>query len=115
MPAHNEQLAAKMQNVLTKPQAEELIKKIALIDNVKSKDEGHKREQYKEILSSGNRERLVSLIKTIRLERDVRRQNGKKLNINDEQTLRKAELLFYNELAFVYGVAPDEVKNIIEF
>lgn len=115
VPAHNEQLAAKMQNVLTKPQAEELIKKIALIDNVKSKDEGHKREQYKEILSSGNRERLVSLIKTIRLERDVRRQNGKKLNINDEQTLRKAELLFYNELAFVYGVAPDEVKNIIEF
>lgn len=115
VPVDNELLTAKMQNVLTKSQAEELAAKAADIDIVEAKDETQKRELYKAILSSSDREKLIALIKTIRLERDARRQNNKKLNINDEQTLRKAELLLYNELAFVYGVEPDEAKNLISF
>ena len=115
VPVDNKLLTAKMQTVLTKAQAEELVKKADQIDVIKSNDENQKREQYKAILSSGDREKLIALIKTIRLERDIRRGNNKKLNINDEQTLRKAELLLYNELAFVYGVEPDEAKNLISF
>lgn len=115
VPMQNETLTSKMQKVLTKTQVKELIEKITLIDVIKLNDENQKRELYKTILSSGDREKLVSLIKTIRFERDDRRENGKKLNINDEQTLRKAELLLYNELGFVLGCEPDEVKNIIKF
>ena len=115
VPVENELLTAKMQAVLTKTQAEKLVKKVENIDVIKSNDENQKRELYKAILSSGDREKLIALIKTIRLERDIRHQGNKKLNINDEQTLRKAELLIYNELAFVFDVEPDEVKNIIKF
>ncbi|MBQ8267369.1 MAG: hypothetical protein IJZ21_03180 [Clostridia bacterium] len=115
VPVENELLTAKMQNVLTKAQVDELVEKIPQIDVIKANDENQKRELYKSILSGGDRERLISLIKTIRLERDARRQSNKKLNINDEQTLRKAELLIYNELGFVLGCEPDEVKNIIKF
>ncbi len=115
VPVNNELLASKMQDVLTKSQAKELAEKVADIDIIEAKDETQKRELYKAILSSSDREKLIALIKTIRLERDARRQNNKKLNINDEQTLRKAELLLYNELAFVYGVEPDEAKNLISF
>lgn len=115
VPVENELLTAKMQAVLTKTQAEELVKRVEQIDIIKSNDENQKRELYKAILSSGDREKLIALIKTIRLERDIRRQGNKKLNINDEQTLRKAELLIYHELAFVFDVEPDEVKNIIKF
>ncbi len=115
VPVDNELLASKMQDVLTKSQAKELAEKVADIDIIEAKDETQKRELYKAILSSSDREKLIALIKTIRLERDARRQNNKKLNINDEQTLRKAELLLYNELAFVYGVEPDEAKNLISF
>ena len=115
VPVQNEALTSKMQNVLTKAQSEELIGKIALIDVIKPSDEAEKRELYKTVLSRGDRERLVSVIKTIRSEREDRRESGKKLNINDEQTLTKAELLLYNEFAFVLGCEPDEVKNIINF
>ncbi|MBQ8740203.1 MAG: hypothetical protein IJY79_01475 [Clostridia bacterium] len=115
VPVENELLTAKMQNVLTKAQADELVEKIPQIDVIKANDENQKRELYKTTLSSGDRERLIALIKTIRSERDNRRQSNKKLNINDEQTLRKAELLLYNELGFVLGCEPDEVKNIIKF
>lgn len=115
VPMQNETLTSKMQNALTKTQVKELIEKITFIDVIKLNDDNQKRELYKTILSSGDREKLVALIKTIRFERDDRRESGKKLNINDEQTLRKAELLLYNELGFVLGCEPDEVKNIIKF
>lgn len=115
VPVDNDVLTAKMQSVLTKSQVKELAQKSTDIDVVEAKDETQKRELYKTILSSGDREKLMSLIKTIRIERDVRRQNNKKLNINDEQTLRKAELLLYNELGYVLRVDPNEVKNIIKF
>lgn len=115
VPVNNEQLTAKIQNVVTKCQVEKLVQKAKNIDTIKTSNENQKRELYKEILSSGNHEKIIALIKTIRIERDSRRQIGKKLNINDEQTLRKAELLLYNEFGFVLGVAPAEVENIIEF
>lgn len=113
VPVDNELLTAKMLCVLTKAQIKDLSEKAADIDVVKASDENQKRELYKSTLSGGDREKLVSLIKTIRLERDIRCENNKKLNINDEQTLRKAEMLLYNEIAFVYDVEPDEAKNII--
>ena len=113
VPVDNEALTAKMLSALTKAQINGLAKKVTDIEVIKASDENQKRELYKSILSSSNRERLVSLIKTIRFERDTRREAGKKLNISDEQTLRKAESLLYNEIAFVFRVAPDEAKNII--
>ena len=113
VPVDNEALTAKMLSALTKSQINGLAKKVTDIEVIKASDENQKRELYKSILSSSNRERLVSLIKTIRFERDTRREVGKKLNISDEQTLRKAELLLYNEIAFVFSVEPDEAKNII--
>lgn len=115
VPIENTALTAKMQDVLTFAQAKELLDKIPQIDTLKHTNENNSREQYKIILASGNREDLVSLIKTIYAERDIRRQTGKRLNISDEQTLNKAETLLYNELAFVYGVEPDEAKNLINF
>ncbi len=115
VPVENEFLTAKMQSVLTKQDADELIKKAPKIEFFETKDENEKREQYKAVLSSGDREKLISVIKTIKAEQSVRRQSGKKLNMIDEQTLRKAELLLYNELAYVLDVTPDEAQNIIKF
>lgn len=115
VPIENAVLTAKMQSTLTKTEAENLIKDISNIDVIKLGNETEKQIEYKNILSSCDRQKLIALIKTIRTERDVRRENSKKLNIIDEQTLRKAETLFYNEMAFVYGVLPEEVKNVIDF
>lgn len=115
VPVENEMLTAKMQDVLTIDQAKELIEKSLQISVIKFDNENEKREQYKDILASSDREKLLSLIKTIRLERDTRRKVGKKLNLNDEQTLRKAEQLLFNEMAFVLKITPEEAQNKIKF
>lgn len=115
VPIENKALTSKIKDVLTKTEAEALIDGASKISVVKSTDENQKREQYKELLNSCDRAGLLSLIKTICLERDLRRESGKKLNLFDEQTLRKAEQLLCNELAFVFGITPDEARNMIIF
>ncbi len=114
VPLQNELLVGKMKNILTQEQANELISIAPQIGILKYSDENHKREQYKSILASGNREELISLIKTIHAEKESRRESNKKLNISDEQTLRKAELLLYNELAFIFDAEPQEIEGIIK-
>ena len=114
VPVQNEKLVSRMQPVLTVDEANSLIAAAPDTDVLNIKDETQKREEYKNILASNDRHKLLSLIKTICVEKDFRREHGKKLNINDEQTLRKAELLLYNELGFVLNIDPKEVKGIIK-
>ncbi len=115
VPVDNTTLTAKMLDVLTVSQAKDLLQKASSIDVLKYANENQKREQYKDILAASDRENLVSLIKTIRTERDDRRSVGKKLNIHDEQVLYKAEQLICNELAFVFDITPAEAQNMIAF
>ena len=115
VPIENAVLTAKMQSILTLSQAKELINEVPNIKILKNTDESHKRELYKNTIASGDHKALISLIKTIVAERERRREAGKKLNMNDEQTLCKAETLLYSELAIVYGVELGEAKNLIKF
>lgn len=114
VPVNNDKLTSKIRDVLTKAQLDDFVKKIPDIELLTYADENQKRELYKLKLSESI-ESLAAIIKTIRHEKDFRKQNNKKLNIGDEQTLRKAEQLFYNEIAFVLSVEPEKVKDIINF
>lgn len=114
VPVNNDKLTSKIRDVLTKAQLDDFVKKIPDIELLTYADENQKRELYKLKLSESI-ESLATIIKTIRHEKDFRKQNNKKLNIGDEQTLRKAEQLFYNEIAFVLSVEPEKVKDIINF
>lgn len=114
VPVDNENLTNKMQPVLSKNDFCKLVNEISQVNMIEIDDENLKREQFKTALSGGC-EMLVSLIKTIRFEREQRKQKGRKLNIFDEQTLRKAEQLFYGIAAYILEINPQDVKNTINF
>ena len=42
------------------------------------------------------------------------RSNGKKLRLDDEKTLRTAEKLLYDELAFVLESSTDQVARMVK-
>ncbi len=109
VPVDNEELTSRMREVLTARQAKEIIEKAPSISLLKYSDEASHRDDFKKILHENDRERLAALIKTVYAEKQARRNVGKKLNIFDEQTLRQAELLLYNELAFVLSITTDEL------
>lgn len=115
VPVENKALTARMRPLLTADEAKSIIGGADKAQVIETNGENEKREEYKNILASNDRRKLLSLVKTIQYEKEARRKCGKKLNLNDEQTLVKAENLLYNELGFVLKIEPQELKNMIKF
>lgn len=115
VPVENKNLTDRMQSLLTVDEAKDIIAWADRAEIIETKDENQKRDEYKGILASNDRHKLLSLIKTIHCEKNARRECGKSLHISDEQTLNKAENLLYNELGFVLKAEPSDIKNKIKF
>lgn len=109
VPVDNPKLVLKMHSVLTKEEIGRLIEAMPQSDTEWIEDEALRRKQYKEILSSGDRLKIALMIKSLYLEQQRRKQQGKKLHANDLQLFSRAESLLYNELALVLQITPEQV------
>ena len=109
VPVGNEVLAARMRRIISPEEINDLIRAIPDEETVWINDDITRRQKYQEMISSGDRLKLVSLIKTLYLEQEKRKEQGKKLHQADEQIFRRAETLLYNELALVLDIKPEQV------
>ncbi len=110
VPLKNEQLVAKMRPMLSCEQAEALIARIGQIEPVWNDDINQRKLQFDEMLRSGSCEDLVSIIKSLLAQRNRRLAEGKMLHVSDENYLREAQRLLFDELAGVLGVTPKDVE-----
>lgn len=113
VPVDNENLVSKMHSVMSEEEIKELIKTLPNEEMGFEQDDNLRRNSYKEILSSGDRVAVASVIKTLYLEQCRRKEAGKKLPLADEQILNRAETLLYNELSLVLNIKPDQVIPFI--
>lgn len=113
VPVGNEQLTSQMRRILSREEISELISVMPDEDSIWIEDESVRREEYRKILRSGNRLELVKLIKTLWLRQQSCRERKKKLHIADENFLRSAENILYDEFAYVLGISRDEVLPYI--
>lgn len=114
VPIDNPLLSSKLYNLLTQ---EEMI---VLINNIPNEEllwfdnETERKEQYKKIMSEGNRNNVSRIIKTLRQRRSNQQKAGKKLRSSDEYALKEAEKLLYDEIAFIFHLEPQNVVPFIE-
>jgi len=113
VPAGNEELTSKMRCVLTADEVHGLIETAAQDDCIWIDDENRRRETYKEIIGSGRRRSLMSLMKTLNLRRRELVARGKKLHLSDERFYKDAEKLICNEFAFVLKMNPEDIPEYI--
>lgn len=85
-----------VRKVITKPEAEEVLKKIS---QGPSNDTAFEREGCEEVLKSGDNVEVSRVIRQLRNLRKENRKNHKGLNISEERILRDAERIFFSELA----------------
>ncbi len=114
VPTANETLLSKIRRVL---EPEELT---ALIDSIASEpcdewiaDENLRRNHFRDILQSGDRRRLIAMIKAIWQHGKDQRENGRKLHRSDEKTMKDAEELLYDEFSVVLNIPRDSVLSYI--
>ena len=90
--------------------AEALIARIGQIEPIWNDDINQRKLQFDEMLRSGSCEDLVSIIKSLLAQRNRRLAEGKMLHVSDENYLREAQRLLFDELAGVLGVTPKDVE-----
>ena len=103
----------KIRKVMTKEEAEELIRKVPGIEETWIKSDKEREYQYKAVLKSGNPELLVGIIKSLYLRKKRRLENGKKNTSVDEHYYRQAENQLYEELGVSLGKNREEVFQLI--
>ena len=113
VPESNQKLTAKMRRILSADEIYELIRAIPDKDPVWIENDAERAEQYRQILSSGNRSLLMQMIKSLYLRKEALTEKGRKLRIMDEHFFKDAERILYDEFALVLHIRPDEVLPFI--
>lgn len=95
--------------LLTKKEIKQLIDKMPKIKTIDAPD--HKIEQeYKRSLNTGNREDLISIIKTTYERNKRRKESGKKVGEKDSIYFNLAEKALYSEIAIVLKTDIEKAK-----
>lgn len=102
-----------MRNILTKEEAQELIKEIPDIPVLEVKNEKLVEQDYKACMKSNCCREWVKLIKTIYLRKQKRLEAGRKETAVDGKYFRIAEENLYGELAVALGMERSEVCGYI--
>ena len=100
-----------MRPVMSKKEAEKLLKEIPDIDLLIITDEKKREERYKETMKSCDCREFVSILKTIYNRKKTRLAEGKKVTASDERYFSMAEDKLFGELAIALGIEKSAVKT----
>ena len=92
---------------------DELIRNAAEDTSEWIENDAERKDFFKSSLASGDRGKIINVIKTIRLHKTEREESGKRLHQSDEAFLKEAEALIYEEFAVVLGIEPVKVLDYI--
>ena len=98
--------------LLSKKEINALIKKMPSIEIINLPDHALEAE-YKRLLTTGNREDLVRIIKTTYLRNKKRKDSGKKIGEKDDIYFNLAEKSLYSEIAIVLKKDIEKAKDYI--
>ena len=101
-----------LRRLITKQEIDNLMDKMPSIEVIDCNDRMIELE-YRNLLSTGNKEDIIKVIKTAYLRIKARLESKKKISDKDINYLEKAEKLLYNELAVVLNLSFDATKEYI--
>ena len=100
----------KIRDLIKKEELKKLINKIPDIETV-DVEEKYLESEYKKLLSSGDEEDLVKVIKTTYLRNKKREDNNKRKAEIDSIYFREAENTLYARVSAILGMPIDEAKT----
>ncbi len=113
VPTENETLVSRMKYLLTKKDAESLIASLTSNELEWIDNDSERLTLWREILRSGDRTKIASLIRALYLRSQHLTSLGKHLRTADAQIFKEAQSIFHGEIATVFGIELDDVENFI--
>ena len=101
LPANNEAAMAKLQKILSSAELETLLREESLHSGQWIPAESRRKQTYRELLSCGDRRKLLEMICTVYRHKECQFAAGKKVHQCDENFLRDGERIIADEIAVV--------------
>lgn len=114
VPTHNAAAMAKLKPMLSVPELEAILQSGEVREDGWVRDENLRKQAYRELINSGDRSRLMCMVRTLYRHREAQTAAGRKCHICDETFLRDAEKLLCGEIAIVLGKEYDEAKRYLK-
>ena len=109
VPTQNAAAVAKLKPILTKAELDVLLESPDAGRDTWIDDENQRKQCYRQMINSGDRAALISMVKSLHLHKDAQLAQGRKFHLCDENFLRDAEGLLSAEFALVLNIDPGEV------
>ena len=113
IPAHNVVAMGKLRPILSTEELNALLQMDAIRSDAWIREENLRKQTYRELLSSGDRMRLLQMIHTLYRHKAEQLAAGKKVHLCDENFLRDAEKLLASEISFVLDLSAEEAKQYL--
>lgn len=113
VPTHNTIAMGKIKSMLSREQLEKLIQSNVVQTDCWIKDENQRKQVYRELISSGDRGKMMQMVRTLYHHKAAQSAAGKKCHLCDENFLRDAEKLLISEFSIVMSLSSDETKQYI--
>jgi RNA polymerase-interacting CarD/CdnL/TRCF family regulator len=110
----DDELLAKIRPILTKDEIYSLIMGMPDAEEIWISDDRERDRAFGTKVRTGDSHDLVQLIKSLYLEKDRKKEQGKKLNTSDFRIMTTAEKLLHEEFAVVLEINVDEVVPFIQ-
>ena len=103
-----------MRPIMSKKEAEKLLREIPKIEILVITDEKKREECYKETMKTCDCREFVSILKTIYNRKKTRLAEGKKVTASDERYYNMAEDKLFGEMAIALGLEKSQMKTKIK-
>lgn len=113
VPTHNAAAMAKVRNMLSREELEVMMESEEVLADGWIRDENQRKQTYRELIGSGDRVRLLQMVRTLYRHRKAQSAAGKKCHLCDENFLRDAEKLLIGEFSIVLNMDQEQAKHYI--
>ncbi len=113
VPTHNASAMGKLRHLCTREEWEALLRAEALRLDGWIPDENLRKQTYRELISSGDREKLLGMVHALYCHRKSQTAAGRKCHLCDENFLRDAEKLLASEVSVVMGLDAVQARQYI--
>lgn len=113
VPTHNASAMGKLKKMLTREELENLIHSDMVRKERWIQDEGVRKQTYRELIGSGNRQELMGMVHTLYLHQKAQADAGRKVHLCDDNFLRDAEKLLVSEISIVMDMDADPARQYI--
>lgn len=113
VPTHNAAAMAKVRPILSPEDMEAMLSSGRVRTDVWIPEEGKRKQSYKELITSNDREQLAGMVAALYRHRAALTAAGKKIHMSDENFLRDAEKILSGEIAAALNQTPSDALKYL--